>query len=106
MLGKALASGFFMQVAHLQRAGHYTTVKDNKVVALHPSSVVTHKPEWVLFNDLVLTKKFYLRTVLQIKGEWLVELAPQYYDPDLFTGGETKAAITQLMQRTRAGVTG
>ena len=93
---KALTSGLFMHVAHLQRAGNYTTVKDNKVVALHPSSVITHKPEWVLYNDLVLTKKFSLRTCLQIKGEWLIELAPQYYDSDLFQPGETKAAIMAM----------
>ena len=28
---KALVSGFFMQAAHLQRSGHYLTVKDNQV---------------------------------------------------------------------------
>merc|ERR1712216_196235 len=27
---QALVSGYFMQVAHLQRAGHYLTVKDNQ----------------------------------------------------------------------------
>lgn len=89
-------------MAHLQKAGHYTTVKDNKIVALHPSSVVTHKPEWVLYNDLVLTKKNYLRTVLQIKGEWLAELAPVYYDPELFQPGETRTAVLQMMQRVGA----
>ena len=35
---KALCSGFFMQVAHLERTGHYLTVKDNQVVQLHPST--------------------------------------------------------------------
>lgn len=34
---KAMCSGFFMQVAHLERTGHYLTAKDNQVVALHPS---------------------------------------------------------------------
>ena len=29
---KALCSGFFMQVAHLERTGHYLTVKDNQVI--------------------------------------------------------------------------
>lgn len=37
---KALVSGFFMQVAHLERNGHYVTAKDNQVVNLHPSTVV------------------------------------------------------------------
>lgn len=28
---KAILAGYFMQVAHLERAGHYLTVKDNQV---------------------------------------------------------------------------
>ena len=31
---KALVSGYFMHVAHLERSGHYLTVKDNQVRAL------------------------------------------------------------------------
>ncbi|KRX87940.1 putative pre-mRNA-splicing factor ATP-dependent RNA helicase DHX15 [Trichinella pseudospiralis] len=60
---KALVSGFFMQVAHLERNGSYLTVKDNQVVQLHPSTVLDHKPEWVLYNEFVLTSKNYIRTV-------------------------------------------
>src|SRR3954465_880743 len=32
---KALTAGFFTQVAHLEKTGHYLTVKDNQVVQLH-----------------------------------------------------------------------
>ncbi|CAO2600871.1 ATP-dependent RNA helicase DHX15 [Lemmus lemmus] len=52
---KALVTGYFMQVAHLERTGHYLTVKDdNHVVQLHPSTVLDHKPGWVLYNEFVL----------------------------------------------------
>ncbi len=34
------------QVAHLERTGHYLTVKDNQMVHLHPSTCLDHKPEW------------------------------------------------------------
>lgn len=67
---KCLASGFFMQTAHLERSGHYLTVKDNQVVALHPSACLQGKPEWVIYNEFVLTTKNYIRTVTEIKGEW------------------------------------
>ena len=69
---KCLLAGFFMQVAHLERTGHYLTVKDNQVVALHPSTVLQHKPEWALYNEFVLTSKNYIRMVTDVK---LVELA-------------------------------
>ena len=43
---KALTAGYFMQVAHLEKTGHYLTVKDNQMVHLHPSTCLENKPEW------------------------------------------------------------
>lgn len=63
---------FRSQVAHLERTGHYLTVKDNQVVQLHPSTVLDHKPEWVLYNEFVLTTKNYIRTCTDVKPEWYV----------------------------------
>ncbi|UYV80077.1 DHX15 [Cordylochernes scorpioides] len=67
---KTLVSGFFMQVAHLEKSGHYLTIKDNQVVQLHPSTCLDHKPEWVVYNEFVLTTKNYIRTVTDIKPTW------------------------------------
>lgn len=55
------------QVAHLERTGHYLTIKDNQIVQLHPSTCLDHKPEWVIYNEFVLTTKNYIRTVTDIK---------------------------------------
>ena len=49
---KAVVAGYFMQLAHLQRTGHYLTVKDNQPVYLHPSCVLDRKPEWCAVNQL------------------------------------------------------
>ena len=59
-------------MAHLERTGHYLTVKDNQIVQLHPSTCLDHKPEWVLYNEFVLTTKNYIRTVTDIKPDWYV----------------------------------
>ena len=58
------------QVGHLERSGHYLTVKDNQVVQLHPSTTLDHKPEWVVYNEFVLTTKNYIRTCTDVKPEW------------------------------------
>ncbi|EER08242.1 ATP-dependent RNA helicase, putative, partial [Perkinsus marinus ATCC 50983] len=63
---KCILSGFFMQVAHLQKAGVYLTTREHQVVMLHPSTVIQHKPEWVLYHELVLTAKNYIRTVMTV----------------------------------------
>lgn len=36
-------------------------------------------PRWVVYHELVLTSKEYMRTVSEIKPGWLVEIAPHYY---------------------------
>jgi pre-mRNA-splicing factor ATP-dependent RNA helicase DHX15/PRP43 len=96
---RAVAAGYFMQVAHLERTGHYLTVKDNQVVYLHPSTALDHKPEWALYQEFVLTTKNYIRTVTDIRGEWLADLAPHYYDLANFPAGEMRRALEKLFAK-------
>mmetsp|Transcript_21068 Transcript_21068/g.67893 ORF Transcript_21068/g.67893 Transcript_21068/m.67893 type:complete len:593 (+) Transcript_21068:331-2109(+) len=93
---KALVCGCFMQVAHRERAGHYLTVKDNQVVAVHPSSVLDGQPPWVCFEEFVLTSRNYIRTVTTIDPRWLAEIAPHYYDLENFPKGEAKAELERV----------
>ncbi|KAF9522876.1 P-loop containing nucleoside triphosphate hydrolase protein [Crepidotus variabilis] len=100
---KALVSGFFMQIAHKEGdKGNYLTVKDNQVVALHPSCGLDSQPEWVLFNEFVLTTRPYIRTVSEVKSDWLIELAANYFDLTSFPDGETKQALKRAWAK-RAG---
>jgi len=96
---KALCAGFFMQVAHLEKTGHYLTVKDNQIVQLHPSSCLGHKPEWVVYNEFVLTTRNYIRTVTDVKGEWLVDIAPKYYDMSDFPMCEAKRVLERIIMK-------
>lgn len=96
---KAILSGYFMQVAHLERGGHYLTAKDNQVVYLHPSTVLSQKPEWVVYHEFVLTTRNYIRTVTDIRGEWLIDLAPHYYDLANFPMGEARRALERMYAR-------
>jgi pre-mRNA-splicing factor ATP-dependent RNA helicase DHX15/PRP43 len=96
---KAITAGFFMQIAHMDSSGHYLTCKDNQVVGLHPSTCLAHKPEWVLYHEFVLTSKNYIRTVIDVRGEWLVEIAPHYFDIRNFPNGAAKRAIEKLVEK-------
>ncbi|KAI9790907.1 MAG: DEAH-box ATP-dependent RNA helicase prp43 [Peltula sp. TS41687] len=98
---RALVSGFFMQVAKKESSGKtYTTVKDEQSVLLHPSTVLGQESDWVVYNEFVLTKNNYIRTVTAVKPEWLLDIAPNYYDISAFKSGEVKTAL----QRTREKV--
>ena len=51
-------------------------------MSVHPSSCLFHrKVACVLFQELVLTSKRYIRELTVIDEAWLTELAPDYYAP-------------------------
>ncbi|KAK1296057.1 putative pre-mRNA-splicing factor ATP-dependent RNA helicase [Acorus calamus] len=77
---KAITSGFFHHTAKMQKNGSYRTVKNPQTVYIHPSSGLAQElPRWVIYHELVLTTKEYMRQVTELKPEWLVEIAPHYY---------------------------
>ncbi|PIN17313.1 mRNA splicing factor ATP-dependent RNA helicase [Handroanthus impetiginosus] len=77
---KAITSGFFPHTARLQKNGSYRTVKHPQTVHIHPSSGLAQAlPRWVVYHELVLTTKEYMRQVTELKPEWLVEIAPHFY---------------------------
>lgn len=99
---RALVSGYFMQVASKPNGNtkNFATIKDNQDVFLHPSTVMAPDNRWVIYNEFVLTTKNYIRTVTAVKPEWLLELAPQYYDLSSFKDGDAKMSL----ERTAAKV--
>ena len=49
-------------------------------VFIHPSSALFQRqPDWVLYYELVLTSKEYMREVCAIDPKWLVEFAPRFF---------------------------
>ena len=77
---KAICSGYFRNAAKKDREEGYKTVVDNQVVYIHPSSsLYQRQPDWVVYHELVLTTKEYMREVTAIDAKWLVELAPTFF---------------------------
>ncbi|CAI5723798.1 unnamed protein product [Hyaloperonospora brassicae] len=79
---KAICAGYFYNTAKLDNSGQYKTVKKAQLVYIHPSSCLIkleEVPRWVVYHELAFTTKEYMRNVVPIKSEWLMELAPHYY---------------------------
>lgn len=78
---KAITAGFFLSSARLQRGGDsYRTIKKNSTVHMHPSSVLFEvNPKWVLYYQLVLTSREYMRSNMPLQPEWLTEVAPHFF---------------------------
>ncbi|QPG74720.1 hypothetical protein FOA43_002053 [Brettanomyces nanus] len=80
---KSITSGFFSNAAKLSRSGEsYQTLKKHQSVWIHPSSALFKmKPpvRLVIYNELVLTSKEFMRNCMPITEKWLKEYAPHYY---------------------------
>ncbi|EKX72127.1 Helicase associated domain HA2 containing protein [Theileria equi strain WA] len=83
---KSITSGFFVHAATrstFRGTASYRTLKYPQNVDIHPqSSLFDQEPKCVIYDDLVLTTKHYMRQVIEIKPEWLTQLAPHYYKQD------------------------
>lgn len=74
---KCLVSGLFLQSAHLQSDGlSYKTVLGRKQAFIHPSSSmhkIKDKPNCIIYHELILTSKCYMRFVSSIDPQWINE---------------------------------
>lgn len=80
---KSITAGFFPHVAKLSKLGDsYRSLKRNQPISIHPSSSlfkVKPPPKLLLYHELVLTSKEYMRNCMIVEEKWLQELAPHYY---------------------------
>ena len=60
----AVCSGFFFHAARKDPQEGYKTVVEQTPVFIHPSSALFQRqPDWVIYHELVLTSKEYMREV-------------------------------------------
>jgi len=70
-------------------------------VGLHPSTCISHKPEWVIFHEFVLTSKNFIRTCTEIEPEWLLEICPKYYEMSSFPQCEAKRELEKIWKKLK-----
>ncbi|KAG9286822.1 hypothetical protein G9A89_012372 [Geosiphon pyriformis] len=72
---KCMVCGFFGNTALIQPNNTYQTITGNQTVAIHPSSVLCNaKAEAVMYIELVLTSKPYMKNVTSVHTSWLQEM--------------------------------
>ena len=81
---KAIISGFFFNCACLNKDGIYRTVKNPHVVNIHPTSILfKQNPKYIVYHELIYTTKEYMRYCIEVKPEWLLEIAPFYFNKSI-----------------------
>ncbi|KAF8108125.1 hypothetical protein N665_0114s0018 [Sinapis alba] len=100
---KAITAGFFFHGARKDPQEGYRTLVENQPVYIHPSSALFQRqPDWVIYHDLVMTTKEYMREVTVIDPKWLVELAPRFFkvaDPTHMSKRKRQERIEPLYDR-------
>jgi len=100
---KCIVAGFFTNAAKKDPQEGYKTMIEQQPVYIHPSSALFNKnPEWLIYHELVLTSKEYMRNVMAFDAKWLVELAPNFYqkaDPHKMSRAKRKEKIEPLFDR-------
>jgi len=79
---KAITSAYFHNAAKLKGVGQYVNLRSGMPCHLHPTSALYglgSTPDYVVYHELVMTSKEYMRCVTQTEGTWLAELGPMFF---------------------------
>jgi pre-mRNA-splicing factor ATP-dependent RNA helicase DHX15/PRP43 len=61
--------------------------------------VHTVSSQWILFQDFVLTSRNFVRSCTAVRLDWLLELAPHYFDLESWPEGDTKVELERSYRR-------
>jgi ATP-dependent RNA helicase DHX8/PRP22 len=80
---RAFCAGFFRNAARRDTnagSGGYKILIEGTPIFVHPSSVLFGKQsEWVVYHELVLTTREYMRWTTSIELKWLLDAAPTFF---------------------------
>lgn len=79
-LRKCLLTGLFDNIAELRHDKGYLTISGKMRAKIHPSSVLhqRYEPQYLVYSEIVLTERNYLRHVTEIRPEWVAEVMPNF----------------------------
>jgi len=100
---QAIVAGYFGNACRKDPQEGYRTLCDHQQVYIHPSSALYQRnPEWIVYHELVLTSKEYLRECCTLEPQWLPELAPNLFmraDPTKLSKRKQRERIEPLYNR-------
>ncbi|XP_068601474.1 probable ATP-dependent RNA helicase DHX40 [Brachionichthys hirsutus] len=85
---RCLCAGYFTNVARRSIGTAFCTMDGNgSMVHIHPSSSLFDQEaemNWVIFHDMMVTSRVYIRTVCPIRYEWVKDLLPKLHEVDVY----------------------
>ncbi|MBD3316699.1 MAG: DUF3418 domain-containing protein, partial [Chitinivibrionales bacterium] len=71
---KSLLSGLVANIAHHEGNGLYRGVREHDIAVFPGSKLHGEQPRWIMFHEIVETKRLYGRTAASIHPRWVEEL--------------------------------
>uniref|UniRef100_A0A8D2L3D9 RNA helicase n=1 Tax=Varanus komodoensis TaxID=61221 RepID=A0A8D2L3D9_VARKO len=88
LLRRCLCAGYFASVARRSVGRSFRTMDGHgSTVYIHPLSALFGQEaelEWILFHDVLVTSKVYLRTVCPVRYDWIQDLLPRLHQIDAY----------------------
>ncbi|XP_041849990.1 probable ATP-dependent RNA helicase DHX40 [Melanotaenia boesemani] len=85
---RCLCSGYFSNVARRSVGKVFCTMDGHgSMVHIHPSSSLFDQEaelNWIIFHDVLVTSRVYVRTVCPIRYEWVKDLLPKLHEVDAY----------------------
>ncbi|XP_062872435.1 probable ATP-dependent RNA helicase DHX40 isoform X1 [Trichomycterus rosablanca] len=88
LLRQCLCQGYFPNVARRSLGKSFCTMDGHgSTVNIHPSSSLFGQEaqlDWIIFHDVLVTSRVYVRTVCPIRYEWVKDLLPKLHEIDVY----------------------
>ncbi|XP_077167486.1 putative ATP-dependent RNA helicase DHX40 [Paroedura picta] len=88
LLRRCLCAGYFGNVARRSTGKSFCTMDGHgSMVYIHPSSALHDQEaqlEWLIFHDVLVTSKVYMRTACPVRYQWVQDLLPRLHQIDAY----------------------
>ncbi|KAF3847930.1 hypothetical protein F7725_020958 [Dissostichus mawsoni] len=85
---RCLCSGYFTNVARRSIGKVFCTMDGHgSMVHIHPASSLFDQEgelNWIIFHDVLVTSRMYVRTACPIRYEWVKDLLPKLHEVDVY----------------------
>lgn len=102
---RAIGFAFYYQAARRKGIGEYINIRSGVVCGLHSTSAMYGtglSPEYVVYHELIMTKKEFMSCVTSVEPQWLAEAGPKLYI--MRQAGDEGLDAAQRIKRKRAQV--
>jgi pre-mRNA-splicing factor ATP-dependent RNA helicase DHX38/PRP16 len=91
---KTICSAYFYHSAKIKGINEYVNMLTGTPAIMHPSSALSglgYTPDYLVYHELILTRKEYMKIVTAVSAEWLAELGPAFFSLRTPGGGTISA---------------